>query len=202
MSALGAVLAMSVALPFTTGATPAYAAASLTVTKTHEGNFARGGQGVYHIEIRNVGNAETTETVRITDILPAGLTKDQLTAQFDGTFGGCPTNQAGFVCDIGFPVNSAFIVDLTVNVAADAPCIVTNTVTASSTTEGILVSASDPTVITGGSCDDSDGDGGGSVLPVNLSGVVTAFNNTSTNNNLLSPGATNATNQNLGINAP
>ncbi|WP_445269344.1 hypothetical protein [Streptomyces sp. DSM 41634] len=54
MTALAAVLGLSVALPLT-GATPAYAAAHLSVTKSHQGDFTRGGQGTYHFVIRNTG---------------------------------------------------------------------------------------------------------------------------------------------------
>ncbi|MCJ1680623.1 hypothetical protein MTF65_25395 [Streptomyces sp. APSN-46.1] len=74
MSALGAVLGLSIALPLTTGATPAYAQAQMSVTKSHEGNFVRGGQGTYHFEFINTGDAATTGTVRITDQYPQGLT--------------------------------------------------------------------------------------------------------------------------------
>ncbi|MEU7729647.1 hypothetical protein AB0B78_31090 [Streptomyces sp. NPDC040724] len=109
----------------------------------------------------------------------------------------------GFACETHSPLlaGDSYTVDLTVNIADDAPCTVTNTATVSSINDALLNSASDPTTITGGSCDSVDG-GGSSILPINLSGVVPLFNNISTNNNLLSPGATNTTNQNLGINAP
>ncbi|WP_164721031.1 hypothetical protein [Streptomyces sp. W1SF4] len=43
---------------------------------------------------------------------------------------------------------------------------------------------------------------GGPILPVNLSGVIPMFNNISTNNNINSPGARNATTQNFGLSAP
>lgn len=63
---------------------------------------------------------------------------------------------------------------------------------------------SDPTPITGATCPNGNGNGGGggSILPVSLNGIIPMFNNISTNNNILSPGGKNQTNQNLGINAP
>lgn len=152
--------------------------------------------------------------MRIADQFPQGLTF----VTFDNLVAGpgvvvlCPSNPGGtgFICDAAFDASSSLSFDVTVNVAADAPCgTVNNIVTLSGPLEeGILASASDPTRITGGTCPTGTGTGGGggggggSILPVDLNGVVTLFNNINTNNNLHSPGATNTTNQNLGINAP
>ncbi|MEU7605437.1 hypothetical protein [Streptomyces sp. NPDC041003] len=207
MSALGAVLGLSIVLPFTTGATPAYAEAVLNVTKAHEGNFVRGEQGVYHIVVSNTGTTATTGQVTIADNYPQGLTWESFVLNAfptNGAPGDCPVVvETGFVCNLTFAAGAAVTIDITLDVAPDAPCgVVTNTVTVSEPAESIQTSASDPTTITGTGCGNGDGDGDGSILPVNLSGVVTAFNNISTNNNLLSPGATNSTHQNLGINAP
>ncbi|MFC9307987.1 hypothetical protein ACFTWH_12270 [Streptomyces sp. NPDC057011] len=207
MSALTAVLGLSIALPLTSGATPAYAVANLHVTKSHTGNFVRGGQGTYHITISNTGDP-TADEVIVRDDFPQGLTLNGgVIVQGFPTTGvafSCPVQEeTGIVCSVLFDANTAVTIDLTLDVAADAPCgVVPNTVTASEQAEGILVSASDPTTVTGTGCSDGDGDGGTSILPVTLNGVVTPFNNISTNNNLLSPGATNTTRQNLGINAP
>ncbi|MDX3525293.1 hypothetical protein P1P75_02295 [Streptomyces sp. ID05-39B] len=44
------------------------------------------------------------------------------------------------------------------------------------------------------------GNGSGSILPINLSGILPMFNNISVNNNIKSPGAGNTTTQNLGLN--
>lgn len=55
---------------------------------------------------------------------------------------------------------------------------------------------------TGGNNGGGNGGGTGSILPINLSGILTAFNNISTNNNIKSPGAANTTTQNLGLNKP
>ncbi|MFC9296422.1 hypothetical protein ACFTWH_12275 [Streptomyces sp. NPDC057011] len=210
MSALGAVLGLTIALPLTTGATPAYAAAELHVTKSHTGSFVRGGQVVYHIVVSNTGSP-TTGTVTITDNYPQGLTFADGAVNpnpTDGVSGPCPvpvTSETGFVCELNFVANSSWTFDVTLDIASDAPCgAVTNTVTVSAPADDIQTSASDNATITGAGCGDGNGNGGGgtSILPVNLSGVVTLFNNISTNNNLLSPGATNTTHQSLGINAP
>ncbi|MGR4884050.1 hypothetical protein ACIPUC_32185 [Streptomyces sp. LARHCF249] len=48
----------------------------------------------------------------------------------------------------------------------------------------------------------NNGGGGGSILPVNLNGILPMFNNVSINNNINSPGASNTTTQNFGLNTP
>ncbi|MFG2880296.1 hypothetical protein ACGFYU_35660 [Streptomyces sp. NPDC048337] len=205
MSALGAVLGLAIGLPLTTGATPAHAVSQLNVKKSHEGSFVRGGQGIYHITISNTGTE--SGSVHITDTLPQGLTMNDLainTFPVSGVDGECaPFTEEGFVCDLVFGSYTAATFDLVVDISADAPCgAVTNTVNANES-DNTPIAASDTTTITGTGCGNGGGGGGGdSILPVNLNGVVTLFNNVSTNNNLLSPGATNATNQNLGVNAP
>ncbi|MFG2880297.1 hypothetical protein ACGFYU_35665 [Streptomyces sp. NPDC048337] len=207
MCALGAVLGLAIGLPFATGATPAYAEARLSVTKSHVGDFVRGGQGVYHFTIRNTGDTDPIGTVHLTDRFPQGLTLGTVNnlVSVNGAAFDCPGFFDGtrIVCNGTFPANSYLEFDFTMNVAPDAPCgVSTNTVTLSSPEDSILTSASDATRITGDTCPNGNGNGGGSsILPVNLSGVLTFFNNVSTNNNLLSPKATNATNQNLGVNA-
>ncbi|WP_406326749.1 hypothetical protein [Streptomyces sp. NBC_00203] len=50
--------------------------------------------------------------------------------------------------------------------------------------------------------DGNNGGGTGSLLPINLSGILPMFNNSSVNNNIKSPGAGNTTTQNLGLNTP
>lgn len=46
---------------------------SLTVAKSHTGNFVAGGQGVYEIVVTNVGSAATESAIVVTDTLPAGM---------------------------------------------------------------------------------------------------------------------------------
>ncbi|MFC9297190.1 hypothetical protein ACFTWH_01650 [Streptomyces sp. NPDC057011] len=203
MRALGAVLGLSLALPLATGATPAYAVPQLNVTKSHQGDFVRGGQGIYHITISNTGTE--SNVVHITDTLPQGLTLDQFTPHTfppGGVDGDCaPATEDGFECGLAFGAGTAATFDLVVDIAADAPCgPITNTVNTSSS-DTSPISVSDTTTITGTGCGNGDGDGD-SILPVNLDGVITLFNNISTNNNILSPEGKNTTHQNLGINAP
>jgi hypothetical protein len=94
-------------------------------------------------------------------------------------------------------------VTLTVDVAEDAPCALTNTVRVYAPPSGPPnASASDPTTVTGGECGGGDGDGGGSILPIDLSGILPMFNNISINNNIDSPGASNNSHQAFGLNAP
>lgn len=53
--------------------------------------------------------------------------------------------------------------------------------------------ASNPTTVTGGTCNGGNG-GGGSILPTNLNGILTMFNNVCTSNKINSFGGSN-TNQ-------
>ncbi|MEV6583225.1 hypothetical protein AB0M92_34280 [Streptomyces sp. NPDC051582] len=204
-AALGAVL--GIALPIAVGATPAHAQAQLTITKTHVGDFPRGGQGVYRITVTNSGDQPTsTEGTRMTDSYPEGLQVvgiDQISFP-DGTSLGCNTDSAPNRTDCmtgALPPGSSYTIEVTVDVASDAPCTVTNT--ASVTDLGDFragATVSDLTNIPGADCD--SGDGGGSILPVNLSGVLPMFNNVTTNNNINSPGAGNSSRQVFGLNAP
>ncbi|MFE1560981.1 hypothetical protein ACFW6V_39105, partial [Streptomyces sp. NPDC058734] len=93
---------------------------------------------------------------------------------------------------------------VTVNVAQNAPCTVTNAVNVTDGAGGLHDTASDPTSIPGPGCNGGNNGGtdGGSILPVNLSGVIPMFNNITTNNNIGSPGASNTSNQAFDVNAP
>ncbi|WP_185899173.1 hypothetical protein [Streptomyces sp. WAC07061] len=62
--------------------------------------------------------------------------------------------------------------------------------------------ATDPASVTITYEEGGNGGVGGPILPVNLSGVIPMFNNISTNNNINSPGARNATTQHFGLSAP
>lgn len=210
MSALATVLGLGIALPFALGATPASAAAQIDITKTHSGSFPRGGQGVYTLTVTNPGDQTT-----------AGGTVMQDTIQHQGV-----TFVRGTVIDSDVNVSCAFEGDnrincdsdplgpgegytltLTVNVAEDGPCTVDNFAVVLVPANNIGDTVHDPTTITGGTCggDDGDGDGDGglvSILPVNLNGVIPMFNNITTNNNIHSPGASNVSRQDFGLNAP
>ncbi|MFF7179797.1 hypothetical protein [Streptomyces sp. NPDC008121] len=203
MASLATVVGTGVALPFVAGATPAHAAPVLDVAKFHSGSFARGESGVYRFQVTNRSTSDpTTGTVTLTDTLPQGLTVQGTLSQASWD---CSVFTTSITCTndtVVGPFESYPVIELTVSVAADAPCTVTNTVTVSGAGSP-PASSSDPTTITGGDCDDDNGNGGGgSILPVNLNGVLPFFNNISTNSNINSPGAGNSTRQEFGLNAP
>nr|WSW48722.1 DUF11 domain-containing protein [Streptomyces sp. NBC_01001]WSW48819.1 DUF11 domain-containing protein [Streptomyces sp. NBC_01001] len=202
LSALGTVVGLGVALPFAVGATPAYAQAEGIFAKSHEGNFAQGGQGVYKITLTSSGSDPITTGVRVADALPSGLTLQQLNVSGPLAW-ECVVEDTHFTCDAFFgqlEPNESAVFTVTVGVAGDAPCTVTNTATVSGGGIG-PDSSSDPTTITGGNCNGGNGNGG-SILPINLNGVIPMFNNITTNNNINSPGASNNSRQNFGLNTP
>ncbi|MEU9862951.1 hypothetical protein AB0D99_18980 [Streptomyces sp. NPDC047971] len=202
MSAVGTVLGLGLGLPFAFGVTPAHAAAVLEVTKTHTGDFARGGAGTYRITITNGGDEESNATTLV-DTLPPGLQISLVNIGANTVAVGCTWDDTTVTCKsdpIG--VSEGYSIDVSVSVADDAPCSLTNTATVVDDETSASASASDPTTVTGGDCDD-DGNGGLlSILPVNLNGVLPMFNNISTNNNINSPGATNTTGQKFSLTAP
>ncbi|MFG3369531.1 hypothetical protein ACGF0K_31745 [Streptomyces sp. NPDC048156] len=201
ISAFTTVLGLGIALPFAAGVTPAQAQSSLSVAKSHEGNFARGGQGVYTITLTESGGGESG-AVNLTDSLPTGLTATSLGGSL-ASFCEIANGGTTVLCDVSF-ISGSNTITITVNIADNAPCTVTNTVTGTeATTEGPFpFSASDPTTITGGDCNGGNGGGGGSILPINLNGVIPMFNNIAINHNIDSPGASNNSRQNFGLNAP
>ncbi len=195
------VIGTGVVLPFASGATPAFAAPVLSIEKFHSGDFAQGEQGEYQFQVTNQGSDPTTGTVTLTDVLPAGLT-------VVGTSGhvswDCTVTTTSISCSndtVVGPIESYPALSLIVQVADDAPCTITNSATISG--GGSLIdSDSDPTTITGGDCDDDPDDTGGSILPINLNGVIPMFNNISTQNNIHSPGASNNSTQGFSLTAP
>ncbi|MER5430569.1 hypothetical protein [Streptomyces sp. NPDC002588] len=207
MSALATVLGLGVALPFALGATPASAQAQIDITKTHSGSFPRGGQGVYRITVSNPGDQTTADGTVMQDTIQTGgvtfvtgtvIDSDvNVSCSFEGNDRvNCESEPLG--------PGESYTLTFTVNVAEDAPCTVDNYAVAL-VPGSIGDSVHDPTTITGGTCggDDGDGDGGPlSILPVNLNGVIPMFNNITTNNNIHSPGASNVSRQDFGLNAP
>ncbi|MFF8275077.1 hypothetical protein ACF05T_03015 [Streptomyces lateritius] len=207
-AAVGTVLGLGVALPFAVGVTPAYAQAQLDITKTHSGDFPRGGQGIFTITVSNPGDEPTRPAgTRMTDTLPAGLTGTSLviTQNTTGSAVGCFLNDARtrVECETGGPIDAGgnYTVEVTVSVATDAPCRVTNTATVIDIEGGLSASASDTVNIPGPNCNGGNGGNGNgtSILPISLSGLIPTFN---TNNNINSPGANNTNNQNVRVNAP
>ena len=120
----------------------------LTITKTHSGNFTRGQVGAtYSIVVTNSGFATTSGTVTVTDTLPAGLTATGIS----GTGWTCVL--ATLTCTRSTtraPGASFQTITLTVNVAANAPPMVTNTATVSGGGQANTSNdtANDPTIIT------------------------------------------------------
>ena len=101
-------------------------APDLTVGVFHGSNFVQGQTGTYVISVTNVGTKISSGTVVVTDTLPTGLTA----ASMSGT---------GWTCSLGTPLTCSRSdsvdfgqgypqINLTVNIAPDAPATVTNTV--------------------------------------------------------------------------
>lgn len=102
---------------------------NLTVTKTHSGNFTQGQTGAtYTITVTNVGTGPTNSTATITDTLPAGLTATSLSGS------GWSCLLVSLTCFKSGALAAGAShppITLTVNVAANAPASVTNSVTVS-----------------------------------------------------------------------
>jgi hypothetical protein len=124
------------------------AAPGLTVTKTHSGNFTAGQAGAtYSIMVSSVSGAPTSGTLTVTDVLPAGLTANAIAGA------GWNCTLATFSCsrtDIIAPGSSYPPLQVTVNVANNAPASVTNTATVSGGGLPTPISATDVTAIDGG----------------------------------------------------
>ncbi|MER6288403.1 hypothetical protein [Streptomyces sviceus] len=193
-------------LPLTVGVAPAYAQPQYQITKTHSDSFVRGGQATYVITVRNTGDETPAAGTSVRDTLPTGLTA---VAASGGPLGGngnpvsCLLLDGGATVDCGasqLEPGQGIEIFVTVTVAADAPCQVTN-VARLEIGGSPAGSASDPTTITGSGCGNGGGSGsGGSLLPINLSGILPLFNNISTNSNIHSPSASNSSHQDFALN--
>lgn len=117
---------------------------SLTLAKSHSGNFAQGQTGAtYTLTVSNVGAAATTGTVTVTDTLPSGLTATAMTGP------GWACTVATLTCTRSDPLASGASyppITLTVNVAPTASGSVTNSATVSGGGGGTAM-ATDPTII-------------------------------------------------------
>jgi uncharacterized repeat protein (TIGR01451 family) len=120
----------------------------LTISKSHTGNFTQGQAGAtYTITATNSGSAATSGAVTVTDTLPAGLTATAIS----GTGWSCVlgtltcTRSDALAAGASYPA-----ITLTVNVAANAPASVTNSVSVSGggQTNTANDTATDPTTIT------------------------------------------------------
>lgn len=105
-------------------------APDLTITKTHTGNFTKGGSGTYTLTATNSGTDVTTGTVTVSDTLPTGLTPTAAT----GTGWTCTISGQVVTCtrSDALAANTSYPpITLTVNVAPTAPASITNTATIS-----------------------------------------------------------------------
>jgi uncharacterized repeat protein (TIGR01451 family) len=117
------------------------------VSSTHAGSFTQGDTGrVYRITARNAGGSPTSGTVTVTDSLPAGLTATAIS----GTGWTCNFGMLSCTRSDVLPGSTSYpAVTVTVNVAANAPNLVTNmaTVSGGGETNTANDTANDPTVI-------------------------------------------------------
>ncbi|MEU6416349.1 hypothetical protein [Streptomyces spiralis] len=208
-SSLLTIVGLGIVLPLAMGNTPAHAQEARLVVDKTGGNFVRGGTGQYTITVTNTGTEQWTVPVSVGDNLPpAGLTPVSV-APSDPAQWECAVSTApnpGFLCisQDPIPAGATYTFTFNVAVAADAPCFVTDEAVLGTYSESggaVLDRKQVTTTIPGGSCGGDGGNGGngggGSLLPINLNGIFTMFNNISTSNNINSPGATNSTNQNF-----
>ncbi len=120
----------------------------LTIAKSHSGSFARGGSHTYSLTVTNSGDAVSSGSVVLTDVLPAGLTPTLA----QGTGWTCGIGVQTVTCSRsdGLPPGLTYpAVTVTVAVAQSAPGSVTNTATIAGGSEQVTGnnSASDPTAI-------------------------------------------------------
>ncbi|MDP9193738.1 MAG: FG-GAP-like repeat-containing protein [Acidobacteriota bacterium] len=122
-------------------------AIDLIVTSSHAGSFTQGATGkTYTIIARNAGGLPTTGVVTVSDTLPSGL----IATAISGTGWACTLGT--LTCtrgDVLAATTSYPAITLTVNVAANAPAVVTNTanVSGGGQTNTANDTATDPTVV-------------------------------------------------------
>ncbi|MCC6536131.1 MAG: Ig-like domain repeat protein [Bryobacterales bacterium] len=102
-------------------------AADLSLAKTHAGNFSQGQTGAqYSLTVSNLSNANATGAITVVDTLPAGLTATAIS----GNGWSCTLATLSCTRSDGLSANNQFPpVTLTVNVASNAPALVTNEAT-------------------------------------------------------------------------
>jgi len=120
---------------------------NLAIAVSHAGSFTQGDTGhTYSITVSNAGNTAATGTITVTDALPAGLSATAIS----GSGWSCSLSPLSCTRPDSLAPSAAYpTITVTVDVAADAPGSVTNTVTLSSSDEAIAgnSSASDVTNI-------------------------------------------------------
>jgi uncharacterized repeat protein (TIGR01451 family) len=119
----------------------------LAITKSHTGNFSVGQTGAtYTLTVSNVGRGPTSGTVTVVDTLPTGLTATAISGTgWTCTLGTLTCTRA----DALAAGNSYPTITLTINVAANAPSLVTNSATVSGGGELNVANdtANDPTTV-------------------------------------------------------
>jgi uncharacterized repeat protein (TIGR01451 family) len=123
----------------------------LTISKTHSGNFVRGGTDHYTLTVSNVGVSPTNAPVTVSDTIPTGMSP--ISANGPGWV--CQIVSQTVTCtrsDILASGSSYPPIDIEVSIAVSAPDSVVNTATVSGGGEVNLNndSASDPTNIVNG----------------------------------------------------
>ncbi|MFF7738842.1 hypothetical protein [Streptomyces sp. NPDC007984] len=201
LAALATVFATGIVLPLAVGAAPAHAAPQLDVAKFHTGDFVRGEVATYRFQVTNRSVSDPTSgTLTLTDTLPEGLTVNFVSGHISWD---CDPTATSVTCTndtVVQPFQSYPILELSVQVAEDAPCTLSNSVTVSGAGSP-AVTSTDLTTVSGGDCDNGGGGNGGnggglgSILPINLDGIIPFFNNITLNKNEDSPGASNTSHQ-------
>jgi uncharacterized repeat protein (TIGR01451 family) len=110
--------------------TAVYQAANLNINKVHSGDFTKGENGTYTLTVGNTGDAASSGTVTVQDVLPSGLSFVSATGTgWTCTTAGTPTV---VTCTSGASIaagGSAPAISLIVGVESGAAATVTNTAT-------------------------------------------------------------------------
>ncbi len=120
----------------------------MTITKSHTGNFARGGTHTYTLTASNSGTGPTAGTVTVADTLPSGLTPTLAS----GSGWSCGISLQTVTCTRSDSLASTVsypAITITVSVSPSATSPLTNTATVSGGSQFNTAndSASDPTTI-------------------------------------------------------
>ncbi len=132
----------------------------LRIIKSHDGNFATATTGQYTIQISNMGGDNTVAPILVVDTLPIGLTYLNHSGTSWNLVGNTSGQSITFINSLQLqPEAELPPLLLTVSVADNAPGLVVNTVSVTSTNNAgkSLSLDADTTIITGSP--DQDGDG-------------------------------------------
>jgi len=118
---------------------------TLSISKSHTGNFTVGTNGSYTIKVKNVGTASTSGTITVTDMLPAGLTFIVGT----GTGWSCSASGQTVTCTNAGPIapTASSTITLTVSVGVAAVLGVSNTASVSGGGAASVNSTPDATTV-------------------------------------------------------